>query len=326
MHIAVPTSARLQNIESFVKRISDSESPELRISLPATYFSVHPLVLAATAAAGIRARQSGKDVIIDDIPDTPSCRYLQRMGLFSSLDIDPNMKVREREAIGRFMPLRTIRTGLQLSEFAVQLPPLLHAEDHRQVEPIQYVMSELVRNTLEHAGIGYASVVAAQVYPKSGIVSIGVADCGRGIASSLSDAHTVATDIDALHLAMQPGVTGKTSQVGGTADNAGAGLFFCKAMAQVSHNYLVVHSGSAMIKFLKAPATQQVNAIYADPRFDRATRHDDLPGWPGTLVGMDIDVNSNRDFAGFMDFVRGTYATEVDSKRRSKSKKRARFE
>ena len=35
-----------------------------------------------------------------------------------------------------------------------------------------------------------------------------------------------ATDIDAIKLALTPGISGTTRQEGGTDDNAGAGLFF----------------------------------------------------------------------------------------------------
>jgi hypothetical protein len=39
-----PLSARLQNIEAFARRLVDVDKPDLTLNVPASYFSVHPVV------------------------------------------------------------------------------------------------------------------------------------------------------------------------------------------------------------------------------------------------------------------------------------------
>lgn len=324
MRIEIPTGARLQNIEAFAKRITDTGNPALDLRIPRSYFSVHPMVLAAIGAAGVRARRTKASVSVGDCPATSSVRYLQRMGLFDLLAIEVGVEVQVREEAGRFIPLRLIENGQQLSNFVVELVPLFHTEP-RQAEPIQYVISELVRNTLEHSGPSPAAVVAAQVFPNTGIVGIGVADAGQGIRQSLAPVYETPNDLSAIELAMRPGVTGTTSRVGGTADNAGAGLFFCKAMAYTSRNYFVMHSGRGLFKLLKARSDNPITFIPYDASTDRATRHQGAGEWHGTLVGIDLDVNGYQDFRGFMTFVGDAYDVDVRRQKKALAKKKARF-
>lgn len=280
MDIEIPTGARLQNIEAFAKRITAADQPGLRLRIPSSYFSVHPMVLAAIGAAGVHARQVGAPVTLGSCPSTSSVRYLERMGLFKILGVDSGVDVSGREEAGRFVPLRVITNGEELSDFVVDLVPLFHTEP-RQAEPIQYVISELVRNTLEHSGSHPAAVVAAQVFPNTGTVAIGVADAGRGIRQALASVYPTRDDLAAIELALRPGVTGTTARVGGTADNAGAGLFFCKAMAYTSRNYFVLHSGTGLFKLLKARGQEKIRYIGYDSSRDRATRHRDTGNWQG---------------------------------------------
>ncbi len=326
MRIQLPTGARLQNIEAFVKRIELSDPADLTLILPDSYFSVHPMVLASIGAAALKTKKRGGKVIVDHIPNTQGARYLERMGLFKLMEIDSGLSMSPKEEAGRFIPLQVIRSGQQLTQFIQNLAPLLHADKHEQAEPIQYVMSELVRNTIEHAGQAEPAVVAAQVYPKTGVVAIGVADCGNGIREGLSPSHETESDLDAVQLAMWPGVTGKTTKPGGTADNAGAGLFFCKSMALTSKNHMVIYSGSAMYKLLVARNDEERRVLYSDAAMDRATRHSGMPSWPGTVVGIDINVNTFQEFRAILEFIRDAYNVDVKAERASATKKKARFQ
>jgi anti-sigma regulatory factor (Ser/Thr protein kinase) len=325
LRIEIPTGARLQNIEAFAKKVSASEDPSLELAIPSSYFSVHPMVLAGIGAAALRAKKRGATVSVSNVPETQGTRYLERMGLFKLLGVDSGFSVASREEAGRFIPLQVIRSGQQLSGFIQNLAPLLHAEDHSQAEPIQYVMSELVRNTIEHAGFAEPAVVAAQVFPKTGVVAIGVADCGSGISTSLRLSHPITDDLNGVQTAMRPGVTGKTNRIGGTGDNAGAGLFFCKSMALTSGNHMVVYSGTGLYKLLKAKTDEGRRILHANPEHDHATRRSEMPAWPGTLVGIDISVNTFMEFNAILSFIRDAYNVDVRSQKGAKKKKRATF-
>lgn len=262
-------------------------------------------------------------MIVEDVPDMPSVRDLERMGLFKLLDVETGLRVTEREPTGRFIPLRTIKTSAELSDFVVDLVPLFHTEP-QQAEPVQYVMAELVRNTIEHSGHQPRAVVMAQMFPKSGTVGIGVADTGQGFRESLQPAYTPSNDLHAIHLALRPGVTGTTSRIGGTAENAAAGLFFCKSLAFISGTYFVIQSGDAFFK-LRVKREHDPNVINVNPEQDRATRHPSIPTWPGTLVGLDLGVDVYKTFAAFMKQIRDTYQIDVKVQKKAKFKKRAQF-
>ena len=136
-------------------------------------------------------------------------------------------------------------------------------------------MSELIRNVLEHARSSKGAFVAAQYYKKSNAIKIGVADTGIGIRSSITQSHKTNSDLDAIRLALTPGITGTTNQEGGTAQNAGAGLFFTKSIAHVNNSFFVVYSGSGLYKLLK----NDRRSLPTDPFRDNHTKHSDLPIW-----------------------------------------------
>jgi anti-sigma regulatory factor (Ser/Thr protein kinase) len=104
--------------------------------------------------------------------------------------------------------------------------------------PIKYVITELVRNVLEHAVSPVGAMVCAQYFSKTERLSLGVADFGVGIRESIGTFHHAPTDLEAIHLALRPGVTGATARLGGNAQNAGAGLFFTKSIARVTRTTL----------------------------------------------------------------------------------------
>src|SRR5205814_597417 len=80
--------------------------------------------------------------------------------------------------------------------FLADMVPLLHAS-RSEVEPIQYVISELVRNVLEHSGSATGAVLCAQYYAESKRLALGVADAGIGIRASLEGHFDVPNDLAA---------------------------------------------------------------------------------------------------------------------------------
>ena len=157
MRIYLPNSAHLQNINGFLSRIDTRKPRELRFSMYDQYLSVHPIALALTAAAGASVREAGGKTIGTLYP-TSSLRYLVRMGLFDFVDLEPPLTVTEHESAGRFIPLTQIRSTTELEQFIVDMVPLLHAAPE-EAGPIKFVMSELIRNVLEHAASPVGAVV-----------------------------------------------------------------------------------------------------------------------------------------------------------------------
>ena len=315
----VPNSAFLGNIESFVGRLAPGDD-DLDLTLNESWISVHPMVLAMVAAAGADARLKGGAVRVSPTP-ARSLHYLVRMGLYEHLGVLAPTAVVAHEPAGRFIPLAQIRTTDELGQFIVDMVPLLHAPEH--AGPIKYVVSELVRNALEHARSATGAFVCAQYFRSTNRLSIGVADTGRGIRESLSESHLVRSDLDGIHKALQPGITGTSTRFGGNEYNAGAGLFFTRAIARASRNFFVVYSGDALFKLLKGPEAAP-RTLFAEASRDRATRHEDLPTWHGTAIGIDLAIDAHATFQALLREIYGAYHLEVKSATKDRLRK-ARF-
>jgi len=322
MKITLPNSAHLQNIQGFLRQWSPEEPNRLDFSMHDKWVSVHPAVLAMTACAAALVQHNGGAV--EGKPEAHrATAYLIRMGLFEFLQIDPEREIQRHEASGRFIALRQIRTSRELSSAITDLVPLLHG-DPRQQDSIRYVFSELTRNVLEHSSSPVGALLCAQYYRQTNRVSIGIADAGIGIRRSITRSHQARTARDAIALALRPGITGTTSRLGGTERNAGAGLFFVKSIAALSRNHFVIYSEDTMFKLRKSPKNDSV-ALHADPLRDPHVFDTTLPSWPGTVVGIDINMAAGNQLADFLRAIQVAFAGETTSRRRKDYYKRIRF-
>lgn len=228
----------------------------------------------------------------------------------------------EHEAAGRFIPLSQIRTSQELAKFITEMIPLLHLESE-PATTIGYIISELVRNVLEHAASSHGAIICAQYYKKSNSIRLGIADTGIGIKATINQSYPASTDLEAIQLALEPGITGTTRREGGTDQNAGAGLFFIKSIASVNRNHFVISSGTGFYKLLKATPTKRLH-LRADPFEDRHSKDNNFPVWGGTLVGVDITLNQTKEFSSLLHEIRKTYSNAVKERRKARYK-RPRF-
>lgn len=313
MKIYLPSGAFLGNIDPFLRGFDPREPDQFTISSHPSWVSVHPVVLTMLAALGTKLGQQG--IKIDQF-ETKSKNYFERMGLFKFLGLQSGISIVSHEAAGRFIPITQIRDSSTLTQFITDIIPLLHLDPH-QAEPIRYIVDELVRNVLEHSQSPHGAFVAAQYYPKTNSIKIGVADTGIGIKKSISHAHQVSSDLDAIRLALTPGVTGTTSKEGGTAQNAGAGLFFIKSIAHANHSYFIIYSGKGFYKLLK----KNKRNLPFDPFADHHSKHNDLPPWPGTVVGVDISLDDTPEFTSLLDLIRNSYHEAIKERRKQRYRK-----
>lgn len=316
MEIYVPNSAHLLNSENMLRRLDFSNPDELVVSFHEKWVSVHPVVLAMIGAIALEARSRGVQPEVY-LSGAASMRYFDRMGLFEFLNVDAEISQKEHEPAGRFIPLTQIQNNDELGAFLIDMIPLLHA-DPAEAEPIKYVVSELVRNVLEHSGSKIGAVLCAQYFSKSDKLALGVADAGRGIFGSMRIHHPVSKPKDAIARALLPGVSGVTPKLGGDEFNAGAGLFFTKAIASSSQNYMTLYSGDALFKLREA---KQRNVVYADPNNDNALWLEGLPEWSGTAVGINVSLEDQAIFSAVLSLIRKAYAIDLKAKKKAKYKK-----
>lgn len=319
MKIHLPNSAFLGNIDPFIKSFDPTDTSKLEITANEKWIWIHPVILSMVASL---AQSIDPANITCKRITAKSGHYLKRMGLFEFLRVASDIDISEHNPSGRFIPLTQIKDSDQLTKFITDMIPLLHLEP-KQAESIRYIVSELVRNVLEHARTQHGAIVCAQFFQKSNMIRIGIADTGIGIKQSMDQSHVTSDDLDAIELALAPGVTGTTRREGGTELNAGAGLFFIKSIAYTNRDFFVIYSGSGMYKLLKRDENKKL-LLRANPHLDRHSEHKGLPLWRGTVVGIDISLDSNSEFVVLLDLIRETYAKAVRERRKERYKN-ARF-
>lgn len=319
MKIHLPNSAFIGNIDPFLRSFDAANPKSFEITSNEKWISIHPVVLTMVAALGLT--MDPRSISINNL-QAKSKHYLERMGLFRLLNIQSEIKITEHEPAGRFIPLSRIVNDDGLKHFLNDMVPLLHLEPHH-AEPIKYIISELVRNVFEHSCSKDGAIACAQFYQKSNTIRIGIVDTGIGIKKAINVSHKASSDIEAIKLALTPGITGTTSREGGTEYNAGAGLFFIKSIAKVSKDFFMIYSGNAMYKLLKV-APDKKPRLYADPFGDRHSKGDNFPYWQGTAVGIDISLEQKSEFTELLDLIRDIYIKSMRERNKSRHKK-ARF-
>lgn len=307
--LVIPNSVALQNIRAFVANnkpfVRDGDEAVLEFHPQWVY--VEPVALAMAAAWGQWALGEGLSLRAVNLGRKTA--YAGRMKLFEHLGIDFDPGLQEREAAGRFVPLKNIRDSQGVRQVIADISALLHLEDDPEtLSAVQYCVSELLRNVIEHSRSPEGAFVCAHRYTSSEPhrVTIAVADCGQGIGAHLGRVYPEASRDDevALELAMRPGITGAMAGPYGTPDNAGAGLFITRSIAKGSGGYFFLLSGDAAYRLRRARNDEEMSELYLQP-FDEP-RHDRYKfesSWLGTVVSVEIRTEKIGDYDGFFRWI-----------------------
>lgn len=319
----VPNSIALRNFDTIFSRNSFDFSDGLaQFMFHPRYVAMHPVGLAFYAALRDYFTMNGIEVTAMINRDIRSIPYLQRMGLFTALGFQDPVTTAQHEEAGRFIPLTRITSSKELSAFLILLDPILHA-DRNTARIVKHVFSELLRNVVEHAESPVGGHVCATYNHRRRKISVGIADAGRGIRSAMRGHKIYDSNQDAILAALVPGVSGTTRRLGGTRENAGAGLFFTKCIAQSTRNHFLIYSGDSYFKLLATPRNKDI-VFQPDPGADRATIKSGLPNFNGTLVGIDVSINDSDAFNELIDRIGATYSASL-KKATSDHYKRIKF-
>ena len=317
MKIFLPNAAYIKNFDSFLDHFDSKNDKKLKITTHEKWVNVHPAILTLVAALALKI---GPDnVIIDDVT-AKSGHYLDRMGLYALINASSPFEIKEHESAGKFIPLTVIKNQTEQSKFITDMIPMLHLPPDK-ADAIKYTVGELVRNVLEHSKSFNGAIVAAQYYQKSNVIRLGICDTGIGVWQSISRSWSAKTNLEALHLALQPGITGTTKREGGTEDNAGAGLFFIKSMLAISRNYFLIYSGTAIFRLLKRRKTIGFPKLNANPVADRHSETNTAPFFQGTLVAVDISLDDTQEFTAILGAIRAIYSTAIKERKKARYKK-----
>lgn len=229
---------------------------------------VDPFGIAMLGACFDSARNKGCTIIVHQLSSTLS-GYLQRMDVFHGVqlvDCAQSAGVR-RDRSSDLVELTQISNRADVGDAAYRLAKAMigHESENetpdemtgythydRLIEPIQYVLNELLENALTHARRGnkYACVwVASQYYPKRDLICLGVVDNGCGFLGSLQG-HTKLQHrrhLEAILLALQPRIS-CNRDLGLLPDsvNQGVGLTTSCRIAEHASGRMILTSGNAM--------------------------------------------------------------------------------
>lgn len=318
MRATLSNSDYLRNFDRFISGLDFSNPEHLHIYSHPKWINVHPAVLTLIISMSMRA---GKQNVTFENLTAISGSYLDRMGLFEFTDQKSPYTINKKEETGRFIPITIIKNSTEQSKFITDMIPLLHLPADK-TDAIKYTVGELLCNVLEHSGSSNGAIVAAQYYKKSNTIRIGICDGGIGIKKSMQRfwADRAKTDIEAIKWALVPGISGTTRKEGGTEDNAGAGLFFIKSIAQVARNYFMIYSGSGIFKLLLHDKRIENPKLHPNPDDDRHSERNDAPYFQGTLVAIDLSLENKSEFTHLLSAIREVYGKAVRDRKRKKYK------
>lgn len=317
MKITFSNVDQLKSLNYFLKTNDLSDSSKLEITTTSNWMNIHPVCISFAAAL---AAEVGREYteITTDVP--LAAMYLDRMGLYNFTNSVCPVEYTQHEEAGRFIPVTQIKTDMEQSEFITDLHPILHLSPEKS-ETIKYVLGELIRNVIEHSGSKNGAFVTVQYVAVKDKLSIGICDTGIGLRASLERYHMPVDDMDAIRLALMPGVSGTTTREGGTGDNAGAGLYIVKSIVKITRNYFVIYSGDSAYKMHKYDKRVKFGPRLNDNPFaDKHTAYDGLPSFGGTLIGLDITLTDTERFSEILEKIRVSYSQAIRSRRKRKYK------
>jgi anti-sigma regulatory factor (Ser/Thr protein kinase) len=187
--------------------------------------------------------------------------YLRHLGFFDFIGMGEGNEVGEASGSVTYLPITKIQKPIvdlqtqnvqewydeiisQTRRFANLLSGT--HEDTQENKLYHYALREIVRNVFEHS-LADECYLCGQRWA-NGRVEVAVIDEGVGISSSLERSFKIKSEMDALQMAIKPGVS-CTTQVSETKNiygNSGFGLFVLEQLFS-SFGWFMLGSGSAKI-------------------------------------------------------------------------------
>ncbi|HRP99680.1 MAG TPA: ATP-binding protein [Terrimesophilobacter sp.] len=278
---------------------------------------IHPMVLCMLSALD-RAHDATRVFKKGTMCSPSEISAFARMEPLNRLNVENLTDQVHEEGAGAYIPVRQIKKNKEMTEFATDFVPLLHT-GVEQSNAVKYVLWELIRNVLEHAGSLDGAFAAAEV-ALDGTIRVGVADTGIGVLASISRFHSARDESRAIGLALGPGVSGTTSKYGGNEQNGGAGLFFMKAMASLARQHMVVVSGSTVM--CMRPQSAELPVVNPELSSDDVRWSSLETPFPGTAVGVDVSLRDSDEFKKLLAEIGQIYHANVRAKAREARKAR----
>lgn len=322
MKITFSNVDQLKSFNYFLRTNDLEDASRLEIEAMTKWMNIHPACISFAAAL---AAEVGKDRTQIAAASDRAAMYLDRMGLYEYAGNECPVEYTQHEEAGRFIPVTRIKTEAEQSRFIADLHPILHLTPE-QAGTIKYVLGELIRNVIEHSWAKNGAFVTVQYVAAKQKLSIGICDTGIGLRASLERYHAPVDDMDAIRLALMPGVSGTTAREGGTGDNAGAGLYIVKSIVRMTRNYFVIYSGDSAYKLHKYDKrVKNGPRLNENPFADKHGAYDGLPSFGGTLIGLDMTLADTEKFSAMLEKIKVSYSQAIRA-RKDRKYKEIKFE
>ncbi len=317
MKITFSNVDQLKSLNYFLRNNDLEDSSSLTITTSSNWLNIHPACISFAAALAAEVGKENAQIVTEV---DRAAMYLDRMGLYKFVRSQCAVAYTQHEETGRFIPVTQVQTNTEQSQLIADLHPILHLSPEKS-ETIKYVLGELIRNVIEHSMSRNGAFVTVQYVAAKEKLSIGICDTGVGLRASLEKYHAPVDDMDAIRLALMPGVSGTTAREGGTGDNAGAGLYIVKSIAKITRNYFVIYSGDSAYKIHKYDKRVKYGPrLNENPFADKHSAYDNLPNFGGTLIGIDLTLTDTEDFSKMLERIKVSYSQAIRERKNRKYK------
>ncbi len=203
-----------------------------------------PFGLTAISVVLEKCLEQGKSVYFSPPKNSKFKSYLERIGF--RYHFLKGEQVEHKKTSVELKRLRGVDPGC--SEALVNLISAnFPLSDDAKYEMRTHI-NELMTNSFDHSKTNFGFYVCAQWYPAKKNLRISFADGGIGIFQSLRQSGQypdITNDIDAIRLAIKPGITTREKQLGGL------GLDYIKKYVRKNNGTLTIVSGLGKVNFYK---------------------------------------------------------------------------
>jgi len=208
--------------------------------------------------------------------------YPAHMGFFKAFGLEHGNKPGEASGSSTYIPLtilqvseiqreadlQGINIGDVLEKKSKLIAQMLTQEKWGDlVDTLTFSIREIMRNVVEHSESDIIEY-CAQYWPTKNLVEVAILDTGTGIQKGLSTNPylKISNERDALHLALQPGVSGKMYK--GVPErkhdewqNSGFGLYMTNRICRNGGDFLIISNDSSI--FLYSGGKQDIECNYS---------------------------------------------------------------
>ncbi len=245
-------------------------------------------LILSSGLQALRRKRPNLEIFASGIDQrTKSNSYLAHVGFFQHAGIDVGNWPGGDTGSSAYIPITEINIEKLRSERGDGTTPigkLVQGESDRLAEiitqshkgkdtrPVSYCLREVIRNAFEHGS------TKAQRY--SNRIELSIVDCGQGVRRSLGQRFILSSDVEALQLAIKPGVSGAeplARDETGEWANSGFGLYVLSEVGKSTGGFMIC-SGSGALRF------STKSEWVADYKF------------PGTAVRLTISKPPGKNF------------------------------